>query len=280
MMNTQQMLDDMMSMLIQIKDSIIQFMPQLIGAVLYFLLGYFIARLIRKAIHRGLLNIDRIVPRPAIRTHIKRFIHEKRIAVIFSEIVYWTLIVFVLAISTDTLGLPVVSDWLADLAGYLPTILTAVMIVTIGIIISLIVRDVIFTAATAAGVSQGDLVARLVQIAIILVASLLGVGHLGLDVSLITTLITLTAGAVFLSGALAFGLGAGVSVSNILAAHYLKRLFTVGQMISINSHKGRIIHITPTTVILESAEGRVVIPARLFNKQTAIVLSEETRHEG
>lgn len=278
-MNTQQILDDLMSMLVQIKDRIIQSAPHLIGAVIYLLLGYFIAQLMRKAVHRGLLNIDRIVPRPAIRSHIKRFIKEKRIAVIFSEMIYWTLIIFVLAISTDTLGLPVVSEWLNDLAGYLPKIFAAVVIVAIGIIISLIVRDVVFTAATSAGIAQGNLISRLLQVAIILIASLLGVGHLGLDVSLITTLITLTIGAICLRGALAFGLGAGTSVGNILAAHYLKRIFSVGQMITINGQTGRIIRMTPTVVILESTDGRVVIPARLFNDQAAIVLSEEINHE-
>lgn len=278
-MDIQQLLDDMLAMLAQFKESLIQFTPLLIGAVIYFVLGYLIARLIRKTLYRALLNVDRLVPRPSVRQYVKRYVQEKRIATIFSEIVYWTVIIIALAISTDTLGMPVVSEWLSDLTGYVPKILATVVIMTIGIILSLIIRDVVLTAANSAGIQQSTLISRLVQISIILIAVLLGVGHLGVDVSLLTGLITLTAGAVFLSGALAFGLGAGASVSNILAAHYLKGLFTIGQMIAINGHKGRIIQMTPTAVILESADGRAVIPARLFNEQTAIVLTEETSDE-
>jgi hypothetical protein len=63
-------------------------------------------------------------------------------------------------------------------------------------------------------------------------------------------------------------------VSNILASHYLHQAFQVGQNIRLGDVHGRIEAIRPTHIVVESAEGRIWVPAKQFAETTSVLLRE------
>ena len=275
-MNSQQFVEYLDQLLTQIGQQIAAFVPQLIGALVYIGIGVLLAHLVRTILTRMINNLDRVMPGGTTRVKIKEFIDEKRMGRIIGAIVYWTILVFFITLATETLGLPVVTTWLSELAGYLPRIIAAVTIVTAGLIAGAVLRDLLMTAS--GGMPYGLIVSKLVHISIVLLSILLGIGQLGIDISLVTNLILLIAGAFLFSGALAFGIGAGTSVSNILATHYLRKTYAVGQLVRIENQQGRIIEMTSGAVILESVDGRIVIPAKTFSTSTAVTVTQEQTH--
>lgn len=275
-MDSQQFVEYLDVLLTQISQRIVAFVPQLIGALIYIGIGVLLAYLVRTILTRMINNIDRIIPGGPMRVKVREFIDEKRMGRIIGAIVYWTILVFFITLATETLGLPAVATWLSELAGYLPRIIAAVMIVTAGLIAGAVLRDLLMTAS--GGMPYGLIVSKLIQVSIVTLAILLGIGQLGIDISLVTNLILLIAGAFLFSGALAFGIGAGTSVSNILATHYLRKTYAVGQLIRIDNQQGRIIEMTSTAVILEAADGRIVIPAKTFSTSTAVIVTQEQTH--
>ena len=275
-MTFQQLKDSGIQIAVWLRDTVLQVAPLLLEALLYLVVGLFVAWLIRKLVSRLLDKADRIVPYGSMKTYVKAFIQRHRVPVLLGGIAYWTVIAVVLAVVADTLGLVVVSGWLEALAGYLPRVMGAVAIVVVGFIGSIVLRDVIEMAAGSIGLDLGDNLLRFVRFLIVAVAFLLAAGQLGVDVSVISGLIMVIVGGVLLSAALAFGLGARASVSNILASHYLRKSFSEGEYVQIEGHRGRIIQITATAVILESDEGRVVVPASVFNEQ--ITVSGQKQH--
>ena len=64
--------------------------------------------------------------------------------------------------------------------------------------------------------------------------------------------------------ALSFGLGARSAVANLIAAHYLHPLFRVGQTIRVADVHGQIVALTPVAIVLDTPQGRVVVPAGTF----------------
>jgi len=60
----------------------------------------------------------------------------------------------------------------------------------------------------------------------------------------------------------------------MVACHYLSRTYRVGHVLKIGPHKGRIVAILPTAVLLATAEGRVMIPAAEFAKGASILLED------
>ena len=81
--------------------------------------------------------------------------------------------------------------------------------------------------------------------------------------------------AVLLFGAaLAFGLGAKTSVSNILGSYYFQKTYQVGNRVQIGEIVGLIVQISATTILLDTKSGKVSIPSKVFNEEKTILLTK------
>lgn len=145
---------------------------------------------------------------------------------------FWVVFLFFLTAATETLGLPVLATWLSGVSRCLPRVLVAVLLVLAGLLAGNLARDAITTAAAAAGVVYGQLLGRVAQVIILLIAVVTGVDQIGIDSKFRT--LTIVIGAITGGTALAFGLGARISVSNIIASHYLRPTYRFGHTVRIS----------------------------------------------
>lgn len=258
-----------------IRQTLVGFLPNLAGALLIFLIGVLVAYVTRTLAKRLLKNAGRLIPNKRVRDRL----HPDRMegsAQVISRVLYWIILFFFLTAATEVLGLPVVTTWLSGVAVYLPKALVAILIGTAGVIGGLIVRDVVAGAAESAGVHYGHTLGSLAYYAILLVTLFVGVQQIGVDIQFLTTLMTILLSGLFLGFALAFGFGARTAISNILASHYLARIYKVGDTVRIDGMQGRILRITPVSVILETEEGSACVPAKQFDERISVLVSEGT----
>lgn len=181
-------------------------------------------------------------------------------------------LVFVAA-ATESLELPVVSRWVLGLADYLPQVLTATLLLVIGVLAGGFARTAVHQLVETANVEYATAYGRLAQVAVITVAAVIAVDQLGLQVTFLVIAVSIVLAASLGAAALAFGLGAQTSVSNILATHYLARTYQVGHRVSVAGHEGLIEEINPTTVVLETGDGRVSIPSKEFAEQSSTLMT-------
>ena len=73
------------------------------------------------------------------------------------------------------------------------------------------------------------------------------------------------------SVALALSLGARNYVANLIGGHHLRQAFSVGQQVKVSGFEGRILELTPIAVILETVEGRVTLPAKVFGEEPIVL---------
>lgn len=118
----------------------------------------------------------------------------------------------------------------------------------------------------AAGLAWEGLISRLVQGGVLTAAVVTAVNQLGIDIAFLTAALLIALGALAVSVALAFALGARTAVSNIIACHYLQQTHRVGHVIRIGAVEGRIVEFTRGAVILEGPDGRVLVPAKEFSE--------------
>ena len=148
-------------------------------------------------------------------------------------------------------------------------------IILAGIVISSLLRDLISSTALSAGVPQGDLLGRIAQIAVLLTAVIIGVDQIGIDVTFLSIIVGVLLGVTFGGIALAFGIGARSYLANIIAGHQLRQFYRVGDRLRIGDVTGTIIEFTPTKAILDTEEGRVIIPAQRFEEEITRVIDRE-----
>jgi small-conductance mechanosensitive channel len=185
---------------------------------------------------------------------------------------FWTVMAIAVVAAADMLGLALIGELAATLARLLPRVLAGVLVVFMGVVFAELAHNGVANAAGAAGVPYAGALARAVQLSIIVVAAVMGAHQAGIDSTFLMIALPVTLGALLAGAALAFGLGSGTVVSNIVASQQVARLHAVGQKVRIAGREGRIVQLTPNAVILEADEGRVVIPAKLFSEEIAVIL--------
>jgi small-conductance mechanosensitive channel len=258
-------------------------MPDALLAAIVVGAGYLVARLARgltdRLLRRFSLRLVALVERAARRRGVPSELSAQQAELvtgaIAGRIVFWLVFALFLAAATAAVGIPVMSTWLAGFASYLPRVLAAGGIILLGILVSHLLRVVILSAATSAGGRHSSALARAAQGAVVAVAVVIAVEELGIETTLLTVLATTILGAMLGGCALAFGLGARREVSNLVACHYLSRIYGVGHRVRVAGHEGVIAEISPTSVLLETREGRVVIPAHRFSEEVTILLAAE-----
>ena len=272
-MDYQHLLTDFGQLVTRFEQRALDFLPRLIGALAILAVGWALALLLRWVARRLIAGLDRVIPSRRIQSILRRVGMQRPASEVTGGILYWIVILLFLTAATETLGLPVVTTWLSGIALYLPRILSAVLIGFAGLLGGIFLRDLTISAAASAGLANGRTLGRLAQVAVLLVSLLVAVDQIGVNISFVTTVVITLLAALLFGGALAFGLGARVTVGNILASHYLQKTYSVGQQVRIGEWEGEIVQITATAVVLESAAGRAMVPARMFSETASVLLT-------
>ena len=232
-------------------------------AVLILLVGFLAAavlgRLARRLVARSARWIGNFQPGAMSVAHLERV--QKAVG----SAIYWLVIVCAVMAATETLGLPVVTAWLSGIATFLPRVAVAILIIALGTVTARVGRHIVSSAAGSANVASAERLGRVTELALLLGTALMAIEQLGIDISFLKATLLILLGGLLAGAALAFGIGGRDLVANILSAHYVHRLYQVGQVVRIDGVEGRIVRITETSVILECAEGDVSIPARTFS---------------
>ena len=236
-------------------------LPGLIGALILLALGWLAARLLRTIA----IRLVRLGRRAASRVARRGDPLNERAERIVGSLVFWLVLLLFLTAATHVLGLTVFTNWLDRVMSYLPTFLAGVLIIVAGVMAGALARDLLI-AAGPGGPSQRSLLARLAQGAIVLTAVVTGADQIGIDVTFLMIIAAVVAAALLGGVALAVSLGARIFVGNLFGARNLRQLYAVGQTIQVGDYEGRVLEITATTVVLETAAGRVNLPARLFDE--------------
>ena len=254
----------------------IEFIPELIGALLLVLIGWIVARLLRSTSTKLAIWFNAFTQRTFGQERATYFRLSTAAVQLLGNVIFWVIILLFITAATRILGLLAFSDWLDQVVGYLPTLLAGGLIIIVGVVISALLRDLTTTTFSSAGVPNGDLFGRGTQIVVLATAFVIGINQIGIDVTLLVTLVSILFGAVCFSFALAFAFGARTFVSNLIGAHYIRQHFEQGQLAKLGDVEGEILELTPTSIVLASEQGRVTVPAKIFNESVTSLLAERS----
>ena len=258
---------------------ILEYLPIIFGALALLLIGWLVAALLRAALTKLTESVltrvsrQRLASTSAVQSATRRSRTWQSTPAVVGAIVFWTVLLFFLAAAVEALGLSAVSNVVGLITAYLPHVLAGVVILLVGLWVGEFVRLLLSRAAAKAHLVYGDVLARFAQIMIVLVMGIIAIEELGVESSVLVTILAIVFATTFGAAALAFGLGAQGAVSNIIAARYVRRAYSPGDVVRIGEAEGPIIEITETSVMLETRNGRVLIPAKHFTEDTSVLIS-------
>ena len=259
--------------------SLIGFMPQLIGAFSIIVLGWIVARLMKALTVKAFVSLDRFSTLVGLGKISAGRRLNPAILTIVGNVAFWLVILIFLTAAANLLGLTLFAGWLDRVINHLPNLLSGALIIFAGYVFGNLVGDTVRTAAQTMAIAQREILARAAQIFTVTTMILIGIDQIGIDITVLVTIVAISVGALFGGVAIAFSLGSSTLVSNLIGAHYLSKDYRVGKTISVGDISGTIIEVSSVAVILETGEGRMTVPAKVFGEQASLLVKRE-RNDG
>jgi len=205
----------------QMLTRILAYLPVLLGALVILIVGWLIAKAIKRIVDwlLKLIRFDTLADKAGISAILRKGDLEISAREVVSNIVYWLIMIMVLVMTVDALGLPKTSDVLASLFAYVPNVIAALLVLIVAMFLASFVSGIVRTAAGNANLPKPEIFAGISRWAIIIFAVTISLEQLGIAPLLVTATFNIILGGVCLALALAFGLG-----GKDAAAKYLEEL--------------------------------------------------------
>lgn len=186
------------------------FLPRLGVALAVIVVGWLLAKGLRMAVVKTLraFNFHILTERAGIDGFLKQGGTEKDTVEWFGLIAYVLVLVASLIVAFNTLGLTQVTDLLGRVLLFVPRLLVALLVVVFGSYFSRFIANAVQRYFQATGISDAEILSRIVRYAVMVFVLLLAVDHLEIGGGLIQHTFLILLGGVVLALALAFGLGA------------------------------------------------------------------------
>lgn len=198
------------------------FIPTLIGALLIFLIGLVLGKWIKALIVKILsaIKLDQLLRKAGLDSYLNKADIRGKIEVFLGELIRWlTIVVFSMA-AVNIVGLTTVSSVLNSLLSYIPRIISAVLVLTIGVLLAGLIESLIKGAVSQVDVRISRMLAKVASYLVVVVSALAAINELGIAQSLINTIFIGVVATLSLGIGLAIGLGAKELVAKMLMDWY------------------------------------------------------------
>lgn len=182
-------------------------LPELLGAGLILICGYFVARTLEKWVDRMLKKLDfnRVAEAGGLREAVDRTGAHLDPVHAMGKLIFWLVMLVVILLASAALGLESINRMFAIMLGFIPTLISAIVVVILGIVIGEFLRGIIL--ASAGGVEGVPTLANVAKGSVVTIAVFMALQQLGVAEEIITSAFTLVVGALALAFGLAFGFG-------------------------------------------------------------------------
>jgi len=196
----------------------LNFIPVLIGAIIVFVIGWFISvgvgKLITEILKKAKFN--QIFEKGGWKTALAKAEIKVDASGFIGAIVKWILVIVFLLAAVEILGLPQFADFLRSVLGYLPNVVVASLIFVVTVIVVDIVEKLVRASVEGIKVGYGQVVSAIVRWSIWVFAILAILHQLGIARPFMEILFTGLVAMLVISLGIAFGLGGKDVAAEIL----------------------------------------------------------------
>lgn len=188
-------------------DSLIAFIPNLVGCLIILFVGYLIARLVKAAATKLLetVGLDRALSGSQASSYVERVSPGARPSRLVGVVAFWFIFIYAIAAAIGALKIPALTNFMANVQNYLPNVIAAVLILVVGVALAGAVGGLVDRLM---GDTPGGRLARTISPTLILaIVVFMVLNQLQIAPAIVTTTYIALIGMLAVAGALAFGLG-------------------------------------------------------------------------
>jgi len=195
--------------------------------VLILLVGWVISRIIKAAVTRGFrgMKLDSLSEKVGMDGLLAKGGIKYSLSELLGVLCYWLSMLVTLVLAINAVGLTVAVDLLNRVILYIPNIIAAIFIFIVGIFVSNLLKNMISAAANNAGLSEGRLLSRIVEVTVMIFVIAVAMEHLNIGARIVELTIGIILGSLGLGVAIAIGLGCKDIIGRI-AGDFIEKLWT------------------------------------------------------
>ncbi len=200
----------------------VNYLPQLIGALIVLLVGYLIAKILDKVITKGLqkARLDHRLTSNSGGRYVEKVSPGGSPSALVGGVVFWVIMLFVISSAIGTLGIPALTGFMNQVLAYLPNVIAALLIFIVAAAVAGAVGGL--AHRTMGDTPTGKIVRAAVPAMIMGIAIFMILTQLGIAPVIVTITYIALIGSTALAAALAFGLGGRDAAAQLVNSGYRK----------------------------------------------------------
>jgi len=185
------------------------FLPTLIGIIVILIVGWIIAAALKSIVVKLLkaIQFDTASEKSGLADVLRKGGIKNTLAELIGGLIYWVVMLLVFMAAMNALGMTVVAGLLDKVILYIPNVIAAIFIISLGIFFASVIGSIVMTACVNAGMKQAKLMSQVTQTVIVIFAVIMTLEQLNIATAILNTTITVILAATGLAIALAVGLG-------------------------------------------------------------------------
>jgi hypothetical protein len=186
-----------------------QFLINILLVLIILVIGWIVSKLIKTLVTKALraIKLDNLSSRVELDNILAKGGITYSLSELIGVICYWLSLLVTFMVAINSVGLTIAADLLNKVVVYIPNIIAAIFILILGMFVATLLKNIVQTAANNAGLAQGNFLAKVVDLVVVVFAAIMALEQLGIGVKITEMTVGIILGSVGLALALAFGLG-------------------------------------------------------------------------
>jgi hypothetical protein len=188
---------------------LIQFLPTFIAALVVLVAGWLLAKVVAYGVVKGLklVNFSTLTDRAGIDKFLKQGGIKKTTIDIIGMLIYWLIMLATWLVAFNMLGLTAVSDLVSRLTQFIPHVIVAILILTIGLYFARFISESVVAYGKNVGMEDAEIMGRLTRYSIMVFVIIIALGQMNIGEAILYPAFLILFGGIVLALALAFGIG-------------------------------------------------------------------------
>lgn len=189
--------------------NVLDFMPNLLAALLIFFVGIAIAVVLKKTFVRifKAIGLDKVSDKVGIMEVLLKGGIKDSLSTLLAKIISWLTVLIFLTISLRALNILTIERLMEEFFLYLPNVFVAILILSAGYLLSNFLGRTVLIAAVNAGFKLSGIIGKFVQFTVFFISIAMALEQLGIGKETVLLTFSILYGGVVFALALAFGIG-------------------------------------------------------------------------
>lgn len=247
------------------------FVAKLIGALLFFLIGRWFAKLISKGVKKMMrkLGVDNLAEKLRSIDMIGRSKMEIIPSEIFGQIIYYLILFIIIWVAADIVEIEALSVMIARLFEYLPTLFSALIVFIAGLFLADFLKKIINTTTKSLNLQVGPIIGNIVFYFLLINVAMISLAQAGIETDAIRDNLSIILAGIVGAFAIGYGFASRSLLSSMLSAYYNKKKVAKGDVISIDDVSGTVEELDNMSItVIGKDDTKTIIPMNKLLTET------------